>query len=1003
MIRYALTLALLLALAFGGRPAVASEEVEVCAAEDLKNAIESGTYRRIIVTCDQLIGPQLNFKPTTDLTIEGRCSSPSGVGPCKMTALNLQQHSSCSVVEDTCHWKLVVKNMIFDGSSNGYGNMIYWKSDHSNQMDEGDFTGSVSFESCIFRNLLNPVVVMTRFDVTFSYCSFSDNVGKASSTQSMGGTNYFPGRGGAIRVIRGEVVVLGCTFENNSVENSATGETGQGSNVWIGALSVHSSFRPKVEFSGSNSITSTSNTVYVKVDDDGNILGSAVDVAAPPPSPPPPPPEEVEVCAAEDLKNAIESGTYRRIIVTCDQLIGPQLNFKPTTDLTIEGRCSSPSGVGPCKMTALNLQQHSSCSVVEDTCHWKLVVKNMIFDGSSNGYGNMIYWKSDHSNQMDEGDFTGSVSFESCIFRNLLNPVVVMTRFDVTFSYCSFSDNVGKASSTQSMGGTNYFPGRGGAIRVIRGEVVVLGCTFENNSVENSATGETGQGSNVWIGALSVHSSFRPKVEFSGSNSITSTSNTVYVKVDDDGNILGSAVDVAAPPPSPTPPPPEEVEVCAAEDLKNAIESGTYRRIIVTCDQLIGPQLNFKPTTDLTIEGRCSSPSGVGPCKMTALNLQQHSSCSVVEDTCHWKLVVKNMIFDGSSNGYGNMIYWKSDHSNQMDEGDFTGSVSFESCIFRNLLNPVVVMTRFDVTFSYCSFSDNVGKASSTQSMGGTNYFPGRGGAIRVIRGEVVVLGCTFENNSVENSATGETGQGSNVWIGALSVHSSFRPKVEFSGSNSITSTSNTVYVKVDDDGNILGSALQADGKLQSLAEDVRRSWALTAGVPIEAVVVTLKKGSLITEVEINFEGQDKKGDAEKAQEGVKNYELVVDVIQTSPALSSALGIQDTSTLTAATTKTFTRIEGKVQLTEESGSSDGSWLSSGKRVVILVFGGLVIVTLGFCGLSRRYSKKKPQDYLAKAKQADRMRQEQELLPTHISTNKINSNKFVTMNPLSAGL
>ncbi|QDZ18788.1 hypothetical protein A3770_02p13060 [Chloropicon primus] len=481
----------------------------------------------------------------------------------------------------------------------------------------------------------------------------------------------------------------------------------------------------------------------------------------------------------------------------------------------------------------------------------------------------------------------------------------------------------------------------------------------------------------------------------------------------------------------------EEVEVCAAEDLKNAIESGTYRRIIVTCDQLIGPQLNFKPTTDLTIEGRCSSPSGVGPCKMTALNLQQHSSCSVVEDTCHWKLVVKNMIFDGSSNGYGNMIYWKSDHSNQMDEGDFTGSVSFESCIFRNLLNPVVVMTRFDVTFSYCSFSDNVGKASSTQSMGGTNYFPGRGGAIRVIRGEVVVLGCTFENNSVENSATGETGQGSNVWIGALSVHSSFRPKVEFSGSNSITSTSNTVYVKVDDDGNILGSAvdvaappgtppppkdeptfkvgfklvfenvdydkLQADGKLQSLAEDVRRSWALTAGVPIEAVVVTLKKGSLITEVEINFEGQDKKGDAEKAQEGVKNYELVVDVIQTSPALSSALGIQDTSTLTAATTKTFTRIEGKVQLTEESGSSDGSWLSSGKRVVILVFGGLVIVTLGFCGLSRRYSKKKPQDYLAKAKQADRMRQEQELLPTHISTNKINSNKFVTMNPLSAGL
>ena len=69
----------------------------------------------------------------------------------------------------------------------------------------------------------------------------------------MGGTNYFPGRGGAIRVIRGEVVVYGCTFDGNTVQNSQTGETGQGQNVWIGALSVHSSFRPKVIFSGTNS------------------------------------------------------------------------------------------------------------------------------------------------------------------------------------------------------------------------------------------------------------------------------------------------------------------------------------------------------------------------------------------------------------------------------------------------------------------------------------------------------------------------------------------------------------------------------------------------------------------------------------------------------------------------------------------------------------------------------------------------------------------------------
>ena len=191
------------------------------------------------------------------------------------------------------------------------------------------------------------------------------------------------------------------------------------------------------------------------------------------------------MCEHDDLKDAIEAaeaGTITKILVTCDQPAGPELNFKPTKNLTIEGRCWT-SVTGECRMTTLNLQQHSSCSVQQDTCHWSLRVENMVFDGSGVGYGPKIYWKSDYSNSLDEADFTGSVSFEKCTFRNLLNPIVAMTRFDMYFGQCVFENNVGQASQSQSMGGTNYFPGRGGAIRVIRGEVVVYGCTFDGSGL----------------------------------------------------------------------------------------------------------------------------------------------------------------------------------------------------------------------------------------------------------------------------------------------------------------------------------------------------------------------------------------------------------------------------------------------------------------------------------------------------------------------------------------
>ena len=322
------TLCILLDL---GAPAYASE-VSVCTRTELTNAIEQG-IKKIVVTCDQAIEPQLEFAPTVDMIIEGSCTG--GVA-CKMAALKLSGYSDCTPENDDCHWSLTMRNLIFDGDSTAYGSDILWKTDDSNSIPDNQFTGSVSFESCTFQNLLDPMTISTRFDTKFQNCAFKDNVGKAWTQNSIGGTVYNPGMGGAFKVVRSEVVVHGCTFENNDCENSMTGLPGQGKDVWIGAPSFYSAWRPKVYFSGTNSIHSTSPSIYIKVDQYNNNqpLGSAVDVSAPPPAPPPPAPAQISVCTRTELTTAIEQG-IKKIVVTCHMPIKPRIEFAPTVNVTI--------------------------------------------------------------------------------------------------------------------------------------------------------------------------------------------------------------------------------------------------------------------------------------------------------------------------------------------------------------------------------------------------------------------------------------------------------------------------------------------------------------------------------------------------------------------------------------------------------------------------------------------------------------------------------------------
>ncbi len=187
--------------------------------------------------------------------------------------------------------------------------------------------------------------------------------------------------------------------------------------------------------------------------------------------------------------------------------------------------------------------------------------------------------------------------------------------------------------------------------------------------------------------------------------------------------------------------------------------------------------------------------------------------------------------------------------------------------------------------------------------------------------------------------------------------------------------------------------------QLESLSEDIKTSWASAAGVAPERVSVTLRKGSLITEIEILFEGEDEAAEeqaAESMQQGVENFSLVTEVIKESPTLSSVLGIQDRERLTVDEVESMTQISSPVTVEKEQPGDEekkNSFLQSGKRIVIFAFGTLVVLSITMCGLHSRFGSKKTKAYL-EAKRKDTINQ-MNLLPQQANVTRMH-----IRNPLS---
>lgn len=171
--------------------------------------------------------------------------------------------------------------------------------------------------------------------------------------------------------------------------------------------------------------------------------------------------------------------------------------------------------------------------------------------------------------------------------------------------------------------------------------------------------------------------------------------------------------------------------------------------------------------------------------------------------------------------------------------------------------------------------------------------------------------------------------------------------------------------------------------------------------MPEHMVIVTLEQGSLITKVTIRFEGQEQESVAKSAQEGVENYDMVVEVIKDSDEFSSVLGIQDTTSLTRDEVMTMTVIEGKVEMKKQASEDEETWFSSGKRLVIIIFGGFLIAATLVCGIHKRRTSSKGKNYL-EAKRKDTLNQ-MTLLPTHTHIRKPVTHTHIQVNPLADDL
>ncbi|UPR00644.1 hypothetical protein HOP50_05g39590 [Chloropicon primus] len=156
-------------------------------------------------------------------------------------------------------------------------------------------------------------------------------------------------------------------------------------------------------------------------------------------------------------------------------------------------------------------------------------------------------------------------------------------------------------------------------------------------------------------------------------------------------------------------------------------------------------------------------------------------------------------------------------------------------------------------------------------------------------------------------------------------------------------------------------AALKADGKLGAIEEDLKTSWSRVAGVPRERVLVILMQGSLITNVQIEYEGQGSEAQAEKTKTDVKDLTMVVDVIKDSDAFSNALGIADKDNVDLDQIKQFTTLNGDVQVEQE----DAKKASLPPIGLLAGIGGgaLVVLTLGMYG----YKKRKNSGHVARNK------------------------------------
>lgn len=156
---------------------------------------------------------------------------------------------------------------------------------------------------------------------------------------------------------------------------------------------------------------------------------------------------------------------------------------------------------------------------------------------------------------------------------------------------------------------------------------------------------------------------------------------------------------------------------------------------------------------------------------------------------------------------------------------------------------------------------------------------------------------------------------------------------------------------------------LQQEGQLEAIAEDLKTSWSKVAGVRRDQVVVTLSQGSLITAVEIKYDGSQGKQQADQAKAAVEDFTMVTEVIKDSDRFSDALGV-DKDNISVDEVKGLAEIKGPIKVEEDGGEDKPAsmiliYVALGGG--ILVFSGIVIY-VSYAVKKRRLNSRKNQWY-----------------------------------------